>query len=88
MCIFRQKMPEPTNMGSMKPAESRVNPGASSPLPTKKELVDPDEIQGIQYGDQRKKQTPAAGKKVGTGALRIPLNVGGGAGGGTGGANV
>jgi hypothetical protein len=49
----------------------------SQQLPTKKELVDPDEIAGVEYGTTRKKQTPAAGKKVGTKALRIPLNTGG-----------
>ena len=81
MCFFRgggggsQPLPQPA------PILSRTNAGLeASPLPTKKELVDPDEIQGIEYGSQRKKPTAAAGKKTGTAALRIPLNTGAGTG--------
>ena len=85
MCIFRAPSPPPpAPMPSAPPIMSRTNQGLeSNPLPTKKELVDPDEISGVEYGTTRKKQTPAAGKKVGTQALRIPLNTGGASGGGT-----
>ena len=84
MCLFRApKMPDPAPMPTPPPTLARTNPGAAAPLPTKKELVDPDEIQGVEYGGDSKKQTPADGKKTGTKALRIPLNTGGAGGGGT-----
>ena len=89
MCIFRAPSPPPpTPMPTPPPTMSRTNPTQASPLPTKKELVDPDEISGVEYGTTRKKQTPAAGKKKGTAALRIPLNTGTQGGAGTGGMNV
>ena len=78
MCIFRgPSAPPPAPMPTPPPTMSRQNPRQASQLPTKKELVDPDEISGVEYGTSRKKQTPAAGKKTGTAALRIPLNTGG-----------
>ena len=89
MCIFRAPSPPPpAPMPTPPPTMSRTNPGQASQLPTKKELVDPDEISGVEYGTTRKKQTPAAGKKTGTAALRIPLNTGQAGGGSTGGLNV
>ena len=88
MCIFRgPSAPPPAPMPTPPPTMSRQNPRQASQLPTKKELVDPDDISGVEYGTSRKKQTPAAGKKTGTAALRIPLS-GSQAGSGTGGMNV
>tara|TARA_R100001594_G_scaffold86488_2_gene120920 strand:- start:65 stop:331 length:267 start_codon:yes stop_codon:yes gene_type:complete len=88
MCIFRAPSPPPpAPLPTQPPPMSRTNPGQQAALPTKKELVDPDEIAGVEYGTTRKKQTPAAGKKTGTAALRIPLSTGQG-GTGTGGMNV
>ena len=58
------------------------------PLPTKKEVVDPDTKADIAYGTGQKKAGPAAGKKTGTDALKINLNLGSQTGSTTGGANV
>ena len=61
----------------------------ASRLPSKKELVDPDETAGVEYGTtQRKDDTRGAAKRTGTDALKININTGGDAGGGTGGLNV
>ena len=57
-------------------------------LPTKKEVVDPNTTADISYGTGQKKAGPAAGKKSGTDALKINLNLGGSTGSSTGGANV
>jgi len=60
-----------------------------SQLPTKKKVVDEDEVTGVEYGSSAKKGGAAAGKKVGTDALRIPLNTGTtNAAAGSGGVNV
>ncbi len=85
MCFFRApKPPPPAPMPTPPPVMSRSNDSLQSgDLPTKKELVDPDEIQGVEYGSKRKNPTAAAGKKTGASALRIPLNTGGASGGGT-----
>ena len=85
MCFFRApKPPPPAPMPAPPPVMSRSNEALQSgDLPTKKELVDPDEITGVEYGSKRKNPTAAAGKKTGSGALRIPLNTGGASGGGT-----
>ena len=57
-------------------------------LPTKKEVVDPNTTADISYGTGQKKASPAAGKKSGTDALKINLNLGEDIGTSTGGANV
>ena len=58
-------------------------------LPSKKELIDPDDVAGVEYGTtQRKDDTRGAAKRTGTDALKININTGGDAGGGTGGLNV
>ena len=57
-------------------------------LPSKKELLDPDETAEVAYGSGAKKGAPSAGKKTGTDALKINVNTGGTMGGGTGGLNV
>ena len=56
--------------------------------PEKKELLDPDETAEVTYGSGAKKDSPGAGKKTGTDALKINVNTGGTQGGGTGGLNV
>tara|TARA_R100000008_G_C3509073_1_gene127842 strand:+ start:217 stop:492 length:276 start_codon:yes stop_codon:yes gene_type:complete len=78
MCIFRgPSNPDPTPMPTPAPIMSRLpNMQQESRLPTKKDLVDEDEVTGVEYGSSRKEGGPAAGKKVGTKALRIPLNTG------------
>ena len=77
-------MPEPQK--SPPPITPRVEKD-SSVLPTEKDLVKPGDEKGVEFGS-KKDASAAAGKKVGASALRIPLNVPGGAGGAaTGGVN-
>ena len=84
MCLF--KAPKPTSM----PVPPAITPRIEKnrPLPTKKEVVDPDTTADIAYGTGQKKAGPAAGKKSGTDALKINLNLGEDIGTSTGGANV
>ena len=56
-------------------------------LPSKKELLDPDETAGVEYGTSAKKDdSRGAAKRTGTDALKININTGGG--GESGGLNV
>jgi hypothetical protein len=58
-------------------------------LPSKKELLDPDDVAGVEYGTSAKKEDQrGASKRMGTDALKININSGGGEGGTTGGINV
>ena len=78
MCIFRSKAsPVPIPFATPAPAQPR-NPDLTrqSKLPSKRDLVDEDEVTGVAYGSSKKEGGAAAGKKVGTKALRIPLNTG------------
>ena len=59
----------------------------ASRLPSKKELVDPDETAGVEYGTTAKAQPRGTAKKTGTDALKININTGT-AGSTTGGMNV
>ena len=61
---------------------------SASRLPSKKELLDPDDVAGVEYGtSQKKDDTRGAAKRTGTDALKININTGN-EGGGTGGLNV
>ena len=60
----------------------------ASRLPSKKELVDPDEVAGVAYGTTAKAKPRGTAKKTGTDALKINLNPGTTGGGETGGINV
>ena len=60
----------------------------ASRLPSKKELVDPDETAGVEYGTTAKTASRGTAQKPGTDALKITLNPGTTAGTGTGGMNV
>ena len=62
----------------------------ASRLPGKKDLLDPEEVAGVEYGTTAKRDTTrGAAKRTGTDALKINLNTGTGAtGAGTGGLNV
>ena len=84
MCIFGA--PKPTSMPVPPAISPRIEKNRA--LPTKKEVVDPDTTADISYGTGQKKAGPAAGKKTGTDALKINLNLGGTTGSTTGGANV
>ena len=56
-------------------------------LPSKKELLDPDETAFVEYGTSANKDdSRVAAKRTGTDALKINLNTGGG--GESGGLNV
>ena len=59
-----------------------------SRLPSKRELVDPDEVAGVEYGTTAKAKTRGAAQKTGTDALKININPGTTGGGNTGGLNV
>ena len=86
MCIFRTPSPTPQALPSPAPIKLRSNESAkSAALPTKKELVDPDEITGVEFGSTRKNETPGTVRDSGAKKLRIPLTLaqGTGTGGGT-----
>ena len=48
----------------------------ASRLPSKKELVDPDETAGVEYGTTAKAAPRGTAQKTGTDALKINLNTG------------
>tara|TARA_R100000700_G_scaffold34472_1_gene42591 strand:+ start:117 stop:371 length:255 start_codon:yes stop_codon:yes gene_type:complete len=84
MCLFRA--PKPTSMPVPPAISPRIEKNTN--LPTKKEVVDPNTTADISYGTGQKKASPAAGKKSGTDALKINLNLGEDIDTSTGGANV
>jgi len=60
---------------------------AASRLPSKKELLDPEDVAGVEYGTSaRKMDERGAAKRTGTDALKI--NIAAGEGGESGGLNV
>ncbi len=89
MCIFRSRPPAPVT-----PAPQPIQPRnpdlvQASRLPGKKELLDPDEVAGVEYGTTAKKDPKGAAQRTGTDALKINLGTGGGeTGTETGGLNV
>ena len=87
MCIFSRSAPTPISTPApIQPRQPDLV--AASRLPSKKELLDPDDVAGVEYGtSQKKDDTRGAAKRTGTDALKININTGGG-GEGTGGLNV
>ena len=87
MCLFRSA---PTPMPAPAAPIQPRNPDMArvSRLPNKKELVDPDEVAGVEYGTTAKTAPRGTAQKTGTDALKINLNPGTTAGTGTGGMNV
>jgi len=88
MCIFRSGPPAPISTPApIQPRQPDLV--QASRMPGKKELLDPDDVAGVEYGTAAKKQTDTRGaaKRVGTDALKINLNTGSGAS-GAGGLNV
>ena len=86
MCLFRSSpapMPTPAPIQPRQPDVVQA-----SRLPSKKELTDPDETAGVEYGTTAKAKTRGAAKKTGTDALKININPGTTGGSGTGGMNV
>ena len=90
MCVFRSRPPTPIVSQAAAPIQPR-NPDlvSAARLPSKKELLDPDDVAGVEYGTSEKtgKDTRGAAKRTGTDALKININAGGG-GEGSGGLNV
>ena len=84
MCLFRSAapapMPTPAPIVAKKPQLIQ-----EKTLPTKKELLDPEEVTGVEYGTSAKAQQKT--QKTGTDALKINLNTGTG-GASAGGINV
>jgi len=48
----------------------------ASRLPSRKELIDPDETAGVEYGTTAKSAPRGTAKKTGTDALKININTG------------
>ena len=86
--IFGRRNPTPVSTPApIQPRQPDLVQAAR--LPSKKELLDPDDVAGVEYGTSAKKEDQrGASKRMGTDALKINLNTGGGEGGGTGGINV
>ena len=86
MCLFRSA---PTPMPTPAPIQPRQpDLVQASRLPGKKELVDPEEVAGVEYGTTAKAKTRGAAQKTGTDALKININPGTTGGSTTGGLNV
>tara|TARA_Y100000996_G_C22434119_1_gene606969 strand:- start:602 stop:871 length:270 start_codon:yes stop_codon:yes gene_type:complete len=89
MCLFRSAPPTP--IATPAPIQPRQpDLVQASRLPGKKELLDPEEVAGVEYGTTAKRDTArGTAKATGTDALKININTGaGGDAGGTGGLNV
>ena len=81
MCIFRRSAPTPISTPApIQPRQPDLV--AASRLPSKKELLDPDDVAGVEYGagEGSKKgmadDTRGAAKRTGTDALKININTG------------
>ena len=77
MCFGGGGGGDPTPQSTPAPIMGR-NPDLqrASRLAKKKKLVNEDDVTGVEYGSSAKQGGAAAGKKVGTDALRISLNTG------------
>ena len=88
MCVFGRRSPAPVSTPApIQPRQPDLV--AASRLPSRKELLDPDDVAGVEYGTNEKtgegKRQEA--KRTGTDALKINLNTGT-EGGNSGGLNV
>ena len=88
MCIFNRRSPTPISTPApIQPRQPDLVQAAR--LPSKKELLDPDDVAGVEYGTSTKKDdTRGAAKRTGTDALKININTGATGGGQSGGLNV
>jgi len=86
MCIFGRSAPAPISTPApIQPRQPDLI--EASKVPSKKELLDPDDVAGVEYGTSAKKgDAVGASKREGTDALKININTGQGA--QTGGLNV
>ena len=88
MCLFRSPSPTPQANTPAPIVAKKQDKIEQSSLPTKKDLTDPDEIAGVEYGTTAKKGDAVnVAKATGTDALKINVNTGA-SGTGTGGLNV
>ena len=89
MCLFRSREPAPVQSTPAPIVAKKQDKIEAASLPTKKDLTDPDEVPGVEYGTTAKKADPVnVAKATGTEALKINVNTGAGGGTGTGGLNV
>ena len=89
MCIsFGRRSPTPVSTPApIQPRQPDLVQAAR--LPSKKELLDPDDVAGVEYGTSSKKDdTRGAAKRTGTDALKINIGTGGETGSASGGLNV
>jgi len=88
MCIFGRSAPTPISTPApIQPRQPDLV--RASRMPDKRELLDPDDVAGVEYGTSAKKDDErGASQRTGTDALRIDLNTGAQSGSGTGGLNV
>ena len=86
MCWPRNR---PTPMPTPAPIQPRQpDLVRASRLPNKKELVDPEEVAGVEYGTTAKTDPRGTAAKTGTDALKIDINTGSASGSQSGGINV
>ena len=79
MCIFRSRSTPAPVAPAPQPIQPRQpNLVEASRLPGKKELLDPDEVAGVEYGTTAKKEPKGTAQRTGTDALKINLGTGGG----------
>ena len=89
MCIsFGRRSPTPVSTPApIQPRQPDLVSAAR--LPSKKELLDPDDTAGVEYGTSSKKDDArGAAKRTGTDALKININTGATGGSQSGGLNV
>ena len=89
MCVGPFRPRPPTPVSTPTPIQPRQPDLVSAArLPSKKELLDPDDVAGVEYGTSAKKMGDERGasKRTGTDALKI--NIATGEGGASGGLNV
>ena len=74
MCFFRSPPPPArTPVAPAPPPMQPLNPQTQSQLPRKKELVDPDERAGVEFGAKAKVSASQAKQGIGANALKIPV---------------
>ena len=90
MCISFGRRSSPAPVQTPAPIQPRQPDLVSAARqPSKKELLDPDETAGVEYGTSAKKDdTRGTAKRTGTDALKININTGATGGGQSGGLNV
>ena len=91
MCVgpFRARPPQVASTPQAPIQPRQPDLVSASKLPSKKELLDPDEVAGVEYGTSAKKaDARGASTRTGTDALKININTGGTGGSQSGGLNV